>query len=110
MIFSLPCRFTAWFGDAVLAQAPDHAPWRRWKQEAQQSAVAELLGPQCARDARRFKRVRQAHHCSARPPESPRQLAVMSTHQPPYHAQMLKVLCGGKKKGQHLDQPARVGS
>lgn len=45
----------------------------------QSAAVAELLSPACAQDARRFKR-------------------------------LLKVFCGGKKKGQHADQPARAAT
>ena len=72
------CRFGAWFREAALSRTPDDAPWRRWKPDAQAAAVADLLGPACAADSRRFKR-------------------------------LLKVLCGGKKKGAQLDQPPREG-
>lgn len=50
-------RFAAWLRSAALESAPEDAPWRRWKPEAQQAAVADLLSPQCAQDARRFKRL-----------------------------------------------------
>lgn len=73
------CRFGTWLHEAALQRAPDDAPWRRWKADAQTAAVAQLLGPQCATDARRFKR-------------------------------LLKVFCGGKKKGSQVEQPARGGS
>ncbi|PRW55895.1 Nuclear transport regulator (ISS) [Chlorella sorokiniana] len=69
-------RFAAWLRGAVLESAAEDAPWRKWKREAQEAAVADLLSPQCAQDARRFKR-------------------------------LLKVMTGGKKKGQRVDQPAR---
>lgn len=50
-------RFAAWLRIAALESAPEDAPWRRWKLEAQQAAVADLLSTQCAQDARRFKRL-----------------------------------------------------
>ena len=50
-------RFGAWLRHAALQGAPEEAPWRRWKPEAQEAAVADLLSPLCAQDARRFKRL-----------------------------------------------------
>lgn len=70
------CRFGAWLRQAALRRAPEDAPWRSWKGEAQAAAVDDLLSPLCRQDARRFKR-------------------------------LLKVFCGGKKKGRQGEAPAR---
>lgn len=70
------CRFGGWLRQAALQRAPEGAPWRAWKPEAQAAAVEDLLSPLCSQDARRFKR-------------------------------LLKVFCGGKKKGQLGEPPAR---
>ncbi|KAL4442927.1 hypothetical protein ABPG77_008418 [Micractinium sp. CCAP 211/92] len=69
-------RFGGWLRQAALQRAPEGAPWRAWKPEAQAAAVEDLLSPLCSQDARRFKR-------------------------------LLKVFCGGKKKGQLGEPPAR---
>ncbi len=70
------CRFGGWLRQAALQRAPEGAPWRAWKPEAQAAAVEDLLSPLCSQDARRFKR-------------------------------LLKVFCGGKKKGLLGEPPAR---